>query len=70
MAQNGLRWTGKGSAMDERTLAAYDADPQKYCRDWLGQRPPEEIHISARRYFLTGGETAEENRSASERSSR
>jgi SAM-dependent methyltransferase len=45
--------------MDERTLAAYDADPQKYCRDWLGQRPPEEIHISARRYFLTGGETAD-----------
>ncbi|HTB10789.1 MAG TPA: class I SAM-dependent methyltransferase [Bryobacteraceae bacterium] len=45
--------------MDEQTLAAYDADPQKYCRDWLDQKPPEEIHTSVRRYFLAGSVTAD-----------
>ncbi len=45
--------------MDERTLAAYDADPEKYSRDWLAQPSPEEIYGSVRRYFKPGGATAD-----------
>lgn len=45
--------------MDEQTLAAYDADPEKYCRQWLNQPPPEEIHTAVRRYFRPGGQTVD-----------
>ena len=45
--------------MDERTLAVYDADPEKYCRDWLAQPSPEEIYTSVRRYFRAGGASAD-----------
>jgi SAM-dependent methyltransferase len=45
--------------MDQLTLAAYDADPRKYSRDWLEQPDPEEIHASVRGYFRPGGATAD-----------
>src|SRR5580704_4350632 len=45
--------------MDELTLAAYDTDAKKYCRDWLDQPPPVEIHTSIRLHFRPGGATAD-----------
>lgn len=45
--------------MDERTLAAYDQNPAEFCRTWLTQPAPEEIYRTIRKYFRSGGITAD-----------
>ena len=45
--------------MDERTLAAYDGAPARYCDEWLGQPSPEDIHALWRRFFAVDGESAD-----------
>jgi len=40
--------------MDERTLAAYDADAAAYAADWIAQDAPEDMYALLRRHFAPG----------------
>jgi len=40
--------------MDKSTLAAYDADPAGYARDWDTQPPPEDLYEQLRAWFAPG----------------
>ena len=40
--------------MDERTLAAYDADAAAYAADWIAQDAPEDMYALLREHFRPG----------------
>lgn len=45
--------------MDRETLAAYDTGAAGFAKDWHEQPPPSDLHVLVRRFFRTGGRTAD-----------
>ena len=45
--------------MDRQTLAAYDKDAAAFARDWHEQPAPTDLHDIVKRYFISGGITAD-----------
>jgi SAM-dependent methyltransferase len=45
--------------MDRQTLAAYDKDAAAFAKDWHEQPPPTDLHGIVKRYFISGGITAD-----------
>ena len=45
--------------MDRATLAAYDTDAAAFARDWHEQPAPADLHDIVKRFFISGGTTAD-----------
>jgi SAM-dependent methyltransferase len=45
--------------LDKATLAAYDRDAASFARDWHEQPPPTDLHDIVKRFFVSGGLTAD-----------
>ncbi|MGO8908667.1 MAG: class I SAM-dependent methyltransferase [Bradyrhizobium sp.] len=45
--------------MDRLTLAAYDSDAAAFAKDWHEQPAPVDLHDIVKRFFISGGTTAD-----------